>query len=107
MSLQGIIGSQLAPLAARNDDSLFSDVDDTTRSTIQGMFSCSITITMPNVQKQKGTTDCGLFAVAFATTLASERKFETLLTKFDQDNLRSHLCVCLENQNIVSFPLCM
>ena len=83
-------------------DSLFHDIHDTTRSTIQGMFSHSVAITMPHVQQQSGTKDCGLFVVAFAVILASEGNegnFETLLTgiRCDQDKLRSHLCACLEN----------
>ena len=84
---------------------LFRDIDDTTRSTIQRMFSHSIAITMPNVQKQNGPKDCGLFAVVFATILATEGNFETMLIRFDQDELRSHLCTYLENQNIISFPI--
>ena len=60
---------------------------------------------MPNVQKQNGPKDCGLFAVAFATILATEGNFETMLIRFDRDELRSHLCACLENQNIISFPI--
>ena len=63
-------------LQGRVYDSLFRDIDDTTRSTIQGTFSHSIAITMPNVQKQNGPKDCGLFAVAFATILATEGNFE-------------------------------
>ena len=88
-------------------DSLFCDIHETTRSTIQGMFYHSIAITMPNVQQQDGIKDCGPFAVAFVTILASEGNSETLLTsiRFDQDKLRAHLCACLENQNITSFPV--
>ena len=68
---------------------------------------CFPTHTMPNVPQQDGIKDCGPFAVAFATILASEGNSETLLTsiRFDQDKLRAHLCACLENQNITSFSI--
>ena len=47
-----------------------------------------------------GLTDCGLFAVAFATSLA----FGQDVFEFQQDKLRSHLKVCFEEKYIRMFP---
>ena len=52
-------------------DSLFIDVDDETQKAIRKVFNESnISFSLPKVQRQKGTNDCGVFAVAFATKLS-------------------------------------
>ena len=51
-------------------DSLYRDIDDATIRRIEKVFGSSITFNLPDVQKQVGFTDCGLFAIAFATNLA-------------------------------------
>ena len=52
-------------------DSLYSDQDEVTKCKVQRVLGSStgITFNFPNVQRQVGLTDCGLFAVAFATSL--------------------------------------
>ena len=52
-------------------DSLYSDLDEVTKCKVQRVLGSStgITFNFPNVQRQVGLTDCGLFAVAFATSL--------------------------------------
>lgn len=82
-------------------DSLYRDIDDATRRKIEKVFGSSITFHLPDVQKQVGFTDCGLFAIAFATNLAFGKtsKFE-----FQQDSLRPHLKACFEEKCIHIFP---
>ena len=55
--------------------------------------------------KQKGTTDCGLFAIAYATEIAEGTDFDALCRmKFNQNEMRSHLLECFEKQEIARFP---
>ena len=82
-------------------DSLYRDIDDATRRRIEKVFGSSITFNLPDVQKQVGFADCGLFAIAFATNLAFGKisKFE-----FAQSSLRPHLKACCEEKCIHIFP---
>ena len=64
----------------------------------------SVTIEIMNVIKQRGSTDCGLFALAFATSLCfgespSERKYH-------QKDLRTHLWNIFEHNpsTLQQFP---
>ena len=57
---------------------------------------------MTFVQKQEGFKDCGVFAIAFATSLAFGKNPEEL--QFDQEKLRSHLIYCLEQKCFEEFP---
>ena len=57
---------------------------------------------MIDVQRQKGTCDCGLFAVAFATALANGIQPERL--EFEQDRMRKHLYRCFNQDALSMFP---
>ena len=83
-------------------DSLYSDLDEVTKCKVQRVFGSStgITFNFPNVQRQVELTDYGLFAVAFATSLA----FGQDVFEFQQDKLRSHLKVCFEEKYMRMFP---
>ena len=50
-----------------------------------------------------GTTDCGLFAVAFATCLSSGVQPGTCT--FKQQNMRKHLYQCLQISKVDMFPI--
>ena len=56
-----------------------------------------------NVQRQCGPNDCGLFAIAFATSLVFEISPEQCL--FDQQAMRLHLFNCFEKREITPFPV--
>ena len=62
-----------------------------------------ITLNFIDVQVQRGTCDCGLFALAFATCLA----YGCLSEKhcFDQGRMRNHLHDCLKNGELTMFPV--
>ena len=54
-------------------DSLFYYCDEETKCIIAKLFQCGpskVTIKVAHTQKQKGSSDCGLFAIAFATAVA-------------------------------------
>jgi hypothetical protein len=55
-----------------------------------------------NVQMQTGGSDCGLFALAFATALCAGK--DPHKCSFDQNRMRSHLELCLEKGEITEFP---
>ena len=55
------------------------------------------------VQKQKGVSDCGPFAIAFAYHAALGDDLQTITS--DQDKLRTHLVTCFEKEKFSRFPL--
>ena len=52
--------------------------------------------------KQQGSRDCGIFALAYATELADG--FDPSNFIFDQSKMRDHLFNCLENNRLTHFP---
>ena len=87
-------------------DSLYSSLDDKTKAMISQLFQSSATscpamkVTRP--QKQVGVKDCGLFAIAFATSIAFGQN--PARRKFRQQSMRAHLINCFENNKIIPFP---
>ena len=57
---------------------------------------------MPPICKQRGSTDCGLFAVALATELCLGSDVTKL--SFDQSKMRKHLYKCLRKRVMEPFP---
>ena len=62
----------------------------------------SVKIINEKVQKQQGSNDCALFAIAFATTLCHGNNPTT--TRYDQKAMRNHLVDCLEAKDMTEFP---
>ena len=54
------------------------------------------------VQKQNGSKDCGVFAIAMMTSIAYGEDPQNVT--YDQDNLRVHLLDCFTRKNMVLFP---
>ncbi len=61
-----------------------------------------IILNFPNIQKQKGGNDCGLFSIAYATTLCTG--LSPSKVNYDQSKLRKHLYDCIQNNNLSLFP---
>ena len=55
-----------------------------------------------SVQQQHGTSDCGLFALAFATEICS--RGDAHAACFDQKEMRRHLSMCLTKGVMKPFP---
>ena len=55
-------------------------------------------------QKQRGSKDCGLFAIAYATALLNEIDVSNI--KFDQSKMRQHLLSCFVNKSVTPFLCC-
>lgn len=54
------------------------------------------------VQQQSNSNDCGIFALAFATSLCYQKDPGTVL--YVEDRLRSHYNSCISNNKAVEFP---
>ena len=61
-----------------------------------------IPVRVPTVQPQRGTNDCGIFAIAFALHAAIGDDFEAI--SFDQSKMRSHLLFCFKKKQLIPFP---
>lgn len=61
-----------------------------------------IKVVYPAVQRQRGSSDCGAFALAFATSLCSAENPATIT--YCQKKLRSHILICLEKRCVTAFP---
>ena len=81
-------------------DSLFTSVDQATVGLLEKLFGRKIKIAMQNIQKQAGTTDCGVFAIAISTSLACG-----VDPTFDQSQMRQHLITCYERNHLSMFPV--
>lgn len=85
-------------------DSSFSDIDNDGLKTLENILGSPLSISFPQVPKQVGTKDCGLFAIAFAVFLASEKDYQLISTvKFHQNTFRQHLIDCLEKGTLTNF----
>ena len=82
-------------------DSVYDLVDEETEGLINALF-CSTNVVMKKCQKQKGGMDCGLFAVANATALAS--RIDPCNIHFYQELMRNHLHKCFAEEVMKLFP---
>lgn len=64
--------------------------------------SKQIALNFPQLQCQRGGGDCGLFAIAFATSLCTGLDPTDL--KYEQHYLRDHLLNCIKKKSITPFP---
>jgi len=84
-------------------DSLFNDLDAATYQIIKNMFGgdeCEVS--MRKVQVQAGVKDCGVFAIAFITSIVHEE--DPCIVMCQQENMRHHLIDCFEKLIITPFP---
>lgn len=61
-----------------------------------------LTLRVESVQKQEGTSDCGVFAIAFLVDVLLGGNPDT--TRLCQALMREHLYKCLSNQKWEAFP---
>ena len=87
-------------------DSLSSTVPEKVKLQISSLLCTrkrSVRLQFVDIVKQSGLNDCGVFAVAYATTLClgkSPGKYT-----FDQTKMRKHLQRCLEKRHFTMFPI--
>ncbi|KAL5515870.1 hypothetical protein EMCRGX_G001111 [Ephydatia muelleri] len=61
-----------------------------------------ITVHHANVDKQKNGHDCGVYAIAFATSLCYGQ--DVMSIHYDNHKMRQHLVECLEGAKMLPFP---
>lgn len=87
-------------------DSLYTTLDKPSSIVLANLFHCKDQLFKNRVvrpQKQNGGTDCGVFAIAFATSIAINHKVDM---KFDQARMRAHFLVhCKEKKRVVTFSV--
>lgn len=62
----------------------------------------NITVIMPAIQRQTNGSSCGLFAVAFATSLLMGN--DPCMIAYDQSKMRQHLKDCFTKRLLTEFP---
>ena len=62
----------------------------------------SIDFQLEPIQEQLGSSDCGLFSIAYATELCFGNDVSCL--RYYQDQLRPHFVECLKSEKLVPFP---
>ena len=85
-------------------DSSFGSWDQASYKALQTQFRCSTCNIkfMEGVQKQTEVTDCGLFAIANATTIAF--KGDPSHTSYDKSRMHQHLLNCFITKTMKPFP---
>ena len=87
-------------------DSLYSYASEELKMHIASILHSELSVIQlqfPQVQRQSGSSDCGLFALAFATSVVFNVKPEECF--FEQKLMRSHLATCFEEGKISMFPM--
>ena len=84
-------------------DSVFRNVDEPTKSVLYNVFPSSTRVKVSGkAQKQTGGNDCGVFALAFATSLAFGMDPASQI--YEQDRMRLHLANCFKVNKFSQFP---
>ena len=83
-------------------DSIFQYCNEETKYIISNLFPNKLSIKVAHCQKQRGSSDCGLFAIAFATAVAFGINPSQL--KLKQEALRAHLVNCFNKKHLSPFP---
>ena len=86
-------------------DSLYNSTDISAQMQIASLL-CSpepvIELDIKQTQFQEGSSDCGLFSIAFATDLAYGNN--PAVYRYKQELLRSHLEMCISSNKLLPFP---
>ena len=85
-------------------DSAYTRWGDQAVSVVRKQFRCAagnITI-LKDVQKRRGGTECGLYAIVNATSLAYGKDPKKAI--YVESAMREHLCHCLSQMKIELFP---
>lgn len=86
-------------------DSIFSYLDKESLRTVMNLFSTENfkpKVKLLHSQKQKGSDDCGVFAICFSVAIAFGLNPGTLHVR--QEEMRSHLVNCFNKEQFSPFP---
>ena len=81
-------------------DVILDDLEQQVRNLIGEDFKA---ISVVPVQQQLNGSDCGVFAIAFATVLVYN--LDKNIPEFNVHQMRTHLSTCLKNGLITPFPV--
>ena len=97
-----ILASTLSGCGIEVFDSLYTTIDKETEKVIFEAFETEDKpkLTMSKMSQQKGSNDCGVFAIAAATALA----FGLVPIPLQQSLMREHLLKCFEDNAMTPFP---
>ena len=86
-------------------DSFYTTIDEKTMEAIVNLFllSDNPTLEMVKIQKQKGSNDCGPYAIAVATAILHD--VNLTITPFCQEKIWSHLLLCFRAKSLELFPV--
>jgi hypothetical protein len=62
----------------------------------------SFTINIMNVGRQTESQECGLYSIAYLTSIAHGE--DPTAVKYNQDDMRCHLIKCFEKNELFKFP---
>ncbi|XP_066304370.1 polycystin-1-like protein 2 [Branchiostoma lanceolatum] len=62
----------------------------------------TLTVFLPDVQRQRNVLDCGLFVIAWAVDIAEGQDVSGVV--YDNRKMRSHLKTCFKQGNLTPFP---
>lgn len=80
----------------------FFDINEEVKGLINNLFDKETEALMSKeMPKQKGGADCGVYAIAVATTLLHGTK----IGKYNNSLMRSHVICCCENFQLTTFPV--
>ena len=88
-------------------DRLFETLGGVTKRCLKALYKSLLdkdgkfSVTMIPVQKQKDSSGCGLFAVAFATNILEV--ISPAQSEFNVTSMRKHVLGCLEKQQLSAF----
>ena len=83
-------------------DSLYESTDDGTHKVISNIFESLATSHSIETPRQSGVDDCGLYAIANATSIC--HNWDPAVITFDQSLMTLHLTQCIDKKMIASFP---
>ena len=84
-------------------DSLYKMVEKGTHDLLKQLLkNVKIKVFVLQPQSQAGVHDCGVFTLAFCTSLAMGQDLSDV--KFDEDVMREHLESCFDKKHLTTFP---
>ena len=78
-------------------DSIYEEIDSNTQEVVFNIFG-TVDINFVQVQKQRGGSDCGLFAIAISIAICNG--LDPSRIRYDQTSMRSHLVDCFKNETM-------
>lgn len=87
---------------SKSRDSMSIDFQEQICSLVRPRFG-KVILDIARVELQENDNDCGVYAIAFATELVLNH--DPVLSVWKKEEMRSHLCSCLENGEFSRFPI--